>query len=231
MRIESSVTAISWIPSEAVAGMPKLPFEHGITSYDEPPPSRLKPGDLDRLLAENRFREANELKAWIQVEDGRIVTHGQEGRGLVGSTKFRFGRWGMTIPGVGFDVLRPEPEVSVESVRFVQTVGGRAGFPQPRRVRGKPFFRIHSATAWTSLGLTMRADGSSEHEIVGASPFPRHWIYDQDGELIAKSGTVDFKRWYSDADGDETPWGVEESPSFIAAAETAVERARSRRLM
>jgi hypothetical protein len=231
MRIESSVTAISWIPSEAVEGMPKLPVEVGIAGYDEPPPDRLEPGDLDRLLAENRFREANELKAWIEVEDGRIVTHGQKGRGLVGSTKFHFGRWGMTIPGVGFDVLRAEPEMSEESVRFVQTAGGRAGFPQPRRVRGKPFFRIHSATAWTSLGLTMRADGSSEHEIVGASPFPRHWIYDRNGDLIAKSGTVDFKTWYSDAHGEDTPWGTEDSPSFIAAAETALERTLSRELM
>jgi hypothetical protein len=231
MRIESSVTAISWIPSEAVEGMPRLPFEHGIADYDEPPPDRLEPGDLDRLLAENRFREANELKAWIEVDDGRIVTHGQEGRGLVGSTKFRFGRWGMMIPGVGFDVLRSEPEMSEESVRFVQTVGGRAGFPQPRRVRGKPFLRIHSATAWTSLGLTMRADGSSGHDIVAASPFPRHWIYDQNGDLTAKSGTVDFKRWYSDAHDHDTPWGAEESPSFIAAAETALERTLSRKFM
>jgi len=55
MRIESSVTAISWIPSEAVEGMPRLPFEHGIANYDEPPPGRLEPGDLDRLLAENPF--------------------------------------------------------------------------------------------------------------------------------------------------------------------------------
>ena len=109
MRIESSVTAISWIPSEAVEGMPKLPFEHGIANYDEPPPGRLEPGDLDRLLAENRFREANELKAWIEVEGGRIVTHGQEGRGLVGSTKFRFGRLGMTIPESASTSFAPSP--------------------------------------------------------------------------------------------------------------------------
>jgi Cyclic nucleotide-binding domain len=231
MRIESSVTSISWIPSEAIEGMPKLPFELGIGHYDEPPPDHLEEGDLDRLREEDRFREANELKAWIEVEDGRIVTHGQEGRGLVGSTTFRFGALGMTIPGVAFDVLRSEPEMSEDSVRFVQTVGGRAGFPAPRRVRGKPFFRINSATAWTSLGLTIRADGSSEHEIVGASPFPRHWIYDEDGNLIAKSGTVDFEMWYREAHGDNTPWGAEDSPSFIAAAETALERALSRELM
>ena len=40
MRVESSVTSITWIPSEAVAGMPKMPFEMGIAHYDEPPPER-----------------------------------------------------------------------------------------------------------------------------------------------------------------------------------------------
>jgi hypothetical protein len=40
MRIESSVTAISWIPSEAIEGLPKIPFDLGIGHYDEPPPDR-----------------------------------------------------------------------------------------------------------------------------------------------------------------------------------------------
>ena len=48
MRIESSVTSVSWIPSEAIEGLPKLPFELGIGHYDEPPPDRLAPGDLER---------------------------------------------------------------------------------------------------------------------------------------------------------------------------------------
>ena len=41
MRIESSVTSITWIPSEAIKGMPKLPFELGLTHYDDPPPDRI----------------------------------------------------------------------------------------------------------------------------------------------------------------------------------------------
>jgi hypothetical protein len=231
MRIESSVTAISWIPSEAIEGMPKLPFELGIGHYDEPPPDRLTKGDLERLRDEDRFREANVLEAWIEVEDGKIVGHGQEGGGLVGSTTFRLGIKDLTIPGVAFDVLRPDPEVGDDAVRFVQTVGGRAGFPAPRRVSGRPFFRVHSATAWTTLALTIRADGSSEHEVVGASPFPRHWIYDRDGNLFAKSGTVDFKTWYREAHGENTPWGNEESNAFVTAAESALERQISRELM
>ena len=110
-------------------------------------------------------------------------------------------------------------------------MGGRAGFPAPRRVVGRPFVRIHSATAWTTLALTIRADGSSEHELVGASTFPRHWIYDEDGNLAAKSGTIDFKAWYQRAQGEPTPWGDEESEAFVTAAESALERDISRELM
>lgn len=230
MRIESSVTGISWIPSEAIEGMPKLPFELGIGRYDEPPPDRLEEGDLERLRDDDGFREANRLTAWIEVEGGKVVGHGHEGEGLVGSTRFRFGPMGLTVPGVAFDVLRPEPEVRDDAVRFVQTVGGRAGFPAPRRVSGKPFFRVHSASAWTTLALTIRADGSSDHELVGASSFPRHWIYDRDGNLVAKSGTVDFKAWYREAHGDHTPWGDEESDAFVTVAESALEREISREL-
>ena len=73
MRIASSVTAISWIPSDAIEGMPKLPFELGVARYDSPPPDHIEEGDLERLRAEDRFREANELAAWIEVEDGKIV--------------------------------------------------------------------------------------------------------------------------------------------------------------
>jgi Cyclic nucleotide-binding domain len=231
MRIESSVTAISWIPSEAIEGMPKLPFELGVGHYDEPPPDRLLSGDLARLCDADRFREANQLKAWIDVQDGAIVDAGYEGGGLVGSTTFRFGPKAIVVPGVGFEVLRSEPEISDGHARFVQTVGGRAGFPAPRRVKGGPLFRIHSATAWTTLALTLHVDGKVEHEVVGASPFPRHWIYGSDGVLAQKSGTVDFKTWYRESHGDNTPWGDEESQAVVAAAETALERELSGALL
>jgi hypothetical protein len=231
MRIESSVTAISWIPSEAIEGMPKIPFELGIGHYDEPPPENLEAGDLERLRDEDRFREANALRAWIEVEDGKIVGHGQEGGGLVGSSTFRVGPKALVFQGVPFETLQPEPEVSDDAVRFIQTVGGRAGFPAPRRVKGAPFFRINSATAWTTLALTIRADGSSEHELTGASSFPRHWIYDSEGVLVQKAGTIDFKAWYREAHGDHTPWGDEDSEPFVAQAETALERELSRELM
>jgi hypothetical protein len=231
MRIESSVTAISWIPSEAIEGMPKIPFELGIGHYDEPPPTHLGIGELERLRDSDRFREANELKAWIEVEDGKIVAFGNEGRGLVGSTTFRFGPKNLIFEGVPFETLQPDPEISDDAVRFFQTVGGRAGFPAPRRVKGAPFFRVNSATAWTTLALTIRADGTSDHELIGASQFPRHWLYDNGGELVQKAGTIDFKSWYRESHGEHTPWGDEDSEPFVAQAESALERKLSRDLM
>lgn len=48
MRVGSSVTSISWIPSEAIAGVTRLPFDLGVGHYDEPPPDRI---DATRLEA------------------------------------------------------------------------------------------------------------------------------------------------------------------------------------
>ena len=36
-RFESSITSISWIPSEAIEGLSKVPFELGVTHYDQVP--------------------------------------------------------------------------------------------------------------------------------------------------------------------------------------------------
>src|SRR3954464_10604641 len=211
--------------------MPKIPFEMGIGHYDEPPPERIERGDLERLRDEDRFREANDLRAWIEVEDGKIVGHGHEGAGYVGTTTFKLGPKDLVLQGVAFETLQPDPEVREKEVRFGQAVGGRAGFPAPRRVKGRPFMRVHSATAWTTLALTIRADGSSEHELAGASAFPRHFVYDSEGKLAQKAGTVDFKTWYREAHGEHTPWGDEESQAFITQAESALERQISRGLM
>ena len=167
----------------------------------------------------------------MEVDDGEIVDCGYSGDAFVGSTTFRLGPKSVLVPGVAFETIRGAPERGEGSVRFVQTVGGRAGFPAPRRVSGKPLFRINSATAWTTLALTINADGSCEHELVGASPFPRHWVYDDAGQLVQKSGTVDFKTWYRESHGGRTPWGDEDSPALVAAAETNLERELSRRLM
>jgi len=221
-RFESSVTSISWIPSEAITGPSKIPFELGVTHYDETPPDRLQ--DLDDLRNSDRFREANDLRAFIEVEDGRIVGHGHLGKGHIGATTVRVGPAALRFAAVQLPDLQPDPEVSDTSVRFVQTVGGRMGLPTPRPVPHKPFVQLWPSIAWTTLALTINADGTSSHELVGASPFPRHWIYDRDGTLVEKTGVVDFAKWAHDAFGERTPWGEQDSPAIVTAVETELER-------
>src|SRR5918996_5266440 len=229
MRVESSVTSITWIPSEAIEGMPKLPFELGITHYDDPPPDQID--DLNALRDADAFREANELRAWIDVQGGRITDYAYAGRGMIGVTRLKLAGRELSFPAVKFPLLQAEPEIGPDWVRFVQTAGGRMGLPAPRRVSGKPFFRVSSASAWTTLALIIYADGSSKHSLDGASPFPRHWIYDQDGKLVEKSATIDFKTWYRESYGKKTPWGEEDSPAFATAVESELERELSHSLM
>ncbi|MGH3080617.1 MAG: cyclic nucleotide-binding domain-containing protein [Gaiellaceae bacterium] len=231
MRIEKSVTAVTWIPSEAIEGMPKLPFELGITRYDAPPPDRLGEGDLESLRDADRFREANQLRAWVEVDDGKIVDAGYSGGALVGSTRVQLGPKTLSFPGVTYPLLQEEPERGPDWVKFVQSAGGRMGLPAPRRVRGKPFFQIASASAWTTLQLIIYADGTAKHKLIGASAFPRHWIYDDDGRLAEKSGEIDFERWWRESFGPNMPWGGEDSPVVTSAAETELERELSRIVM
>jgi hypothetical protein len=228
MRIESSVTSISWIPSEAVEGLPKLPFTFGVAHYDDPPPDRID--YIDVMHRADMFREANELKAWIEVEDGKIVDHGHTGRGRIGLTRLKLGPKEVAVPAVAMPTLQSY-ERGDGSMRFMQSAGGRTGMPAPRSVRGKPYFQINSAIAWTTLALTIYADGRSEHELAGASTFPRHWIYDKDGSLAQKSGAIDFDKWYREAHVQNTPWGSEDSPAVVTAVESAVERDLSLEIM
>ena len=52
MRIESSVTSVSWIPSEAITGPTRIPFGLGMTHYDDPPPDKWE--DLDSVPVSGR---------------------------------------------------------------------------------------------------------------------------------------------------------------------------------
>jgi Cyclic nucleotide-binding domain len=103
--------------------------------------------------------------------------------------------------------------------------------PYPRRVSHRPFVQITPPTVWTTLTLTMHADGRSERELAGASPFPRHWVYDNEGKLVAKSGLTDFKGWSLESFGDHSPWGDKDSPVLVTAVESELERQLSATIM
>jgi hypothetical protein len=221
-RIESSVTSLSWIPSEAVTGLNKAIFGSGFTHYDDPPPDVID--DLEAMRAADRFRFANELVGWIEVVDGKIVDAGYEGGCLMGATTLGLGLGRATFAAVAFDDIRHPVELTATSARFVQTVGGHTAVPAPRRVNKPPFVKFEAPTVWTTLALTIHADGASEYELIGASAFPRHWVYDHAGALAAKAGMADFKDWWRHSFGKHTPWGDQDSPALVTAVETALER-------
>ena len=202
MRIESSITSLTWIPSEAIEGMPKLPFVLGVAHYDDPPPQRIE--NLDKLHGADAFREANELRAWIEVDGGKITDYGQEGRGLIGVDAVQAraredGVPGGEVPahparaggGRGLGALRPDGRRPHRPSRAA---------PRPRQAvlpdrRPPPHGR--------RLQLILYADGQADGSLIGASPFPRHWLYDAQGELVEKSGTIDFEKWYRESYGEQ----------------------------
>ena len=207
MRIESSVTAITWLPFAALDRLPELPIGIAVAHYDEPPPEVLD--DLDELRDADRFREANQLEGWIEVDRGRIVDYGRDGRSVVTGAGLDLDGGQIAFPAIEFPVIRPAPEIGDGFVRFQQTVGGRIGLPVPRPLRGRGYFHIGSAQAWTTLELVVRADGSSDGRLVAASPFPHHSIYDAEGSFVSEHGLTDFAGWYREWH-DESPWTGDE---------------------
>ncbi len=230
MRVTGSVTSLSWIPSEAVRGSTRVAFDAGFTHYDEPPPDVID--DLEELRLADRFRIANLLASWAEFDDsGKARDYGYSGRGLMGSTTVSVGGLRRAFEAVALPDLQAGVESGEGWVRFTQTTGGRTGLPAPRRVRRRPFIQWQAPLCWTTLSLTLYPDRPPQFGVLGASRFPRHWVFDHDGKLAAKSGLTDFRDWYRKSFGKHTPWGDQDSPALITAVETALERSLSVHMM
>ena len=222
MRIEASAACLSWIPPTAVEGAFGLPFGLGIAHYDDPPPDVVP--DINVLLAADAIRFANQLRAWIDVDDGRILRYGMSGGGRLGSTTVRLGSHGLTFAGVALPDLTPPPEVEEDRVHFTQTAGGHTGIAVPRRVSHPPFWRLTAPVAWSTITLTLHADGSSEAHLTDASPFPRHFLYDPAGQLTHKSALLRYHDWIRESGRHATPWDVVAGPIPVAPVNTEGER-------
>ncbi len=208
----------------------RVAFDHGLAHYDQPPPERID--HIEQLQSTDRFRFANVLDAWIEVQDGHgIVDYGYAGGGLLGSTTLRFGPLMHTFAAIGLPLIQHEPELAGDSVRFVQTAGGRTGVPAPRHVHRAPFIQWQAPLVWTTLSLTLSADGSASATLEGASHFPRHWIYDAAGRLAQKAGLADFDEWWRYSFGRYSPWGEQDSKAVVTMVESALERELSRHVM
>ncbi|ACQ78650.1 putative transcriptional regulator, Crp/Fnr family [Beutenbergia cavernae DSM 12333] len=234
MRVQATATAVSWIPSESVTGALRAGFDLRLSHYDSPPPARLSsPDEVRRLRDADGFRFANVLGVWADVDDDGVHDVGiSPSSGLaMGATTTRLAGLAIRFAAVSLPVLRHEPEVLGSGVRVVQTVGGRTGVPLPRPVPHPPFVQWSAPTVWTTLAVTLRPDGTSDVELLGASAFPRHWVYGPDGTLVAKSGLTDPDGWLKHSFGERTPWSSSDSSVLVAEAESALERELSALIM
>jgi hypothetical protein len=229
MQIERSATSISWIPSDSIPAPLKIPFEQGLMHYDPPPPLTLT--DLEGMRRRGEFRFANLLQAWIDVEDGTIRDCGYAGGVLMGLTPISVGSLKMMLPTKANQEIRREPEVTADAVRFVQTAGGRPLFSVLKPSAKWPFLVTRPFTVWTTIDLTVRADGSSTQHLEGASQFPRHWLYDHDGHLVEKAALTRAILWESTTFGHHTPWGGEDQVPVVAPPETELERILAEQVM
>jgi hypothetical protein len=194
--------------------------------YDDPPPDVLE--NLQLLHARATFRFANQLRGSIEVENNRIVDAAHLGHGYISSSHIRLGsRATVVFMPTPFPELQPDPEF--EDTEAVYTNDGWP--PLPHRLRSGPYFQWSAPAVWTTLELTIRANGSSHHKVIGASQFPRHWIYDDDGRLVEKTGLASFRDWERSSFGRHTPWGEEDSQPLMTIAESALERQLSVTIM
>jgi hypothetical protein len=222
MRLTGEATCLSWIPRTAVEGAFKLSFGWGVAHYDNPPPDTSP--DVDTLLRADAIRFANQVRAWIDVEDGQISGHGMSGGGRLGSTTVRLKKAGLTFAGVALPDLTGPTEVLPDRVRFRQTSGGHTGAPVPRAIPHAPFVRMSAPIAWSTIVLTLYADGTSQSEIADASVFPRHYLYDSAGHLTEKSALIRYKDWLHRSEGQHSPWAGVHEPVPTAGVKAKAER-------
>ncbi len=228
-RLVASVTTLSWVPEEAVAGAARVLPQGSPPHFDEPPPEVLE--DLDELGKQDRYRFANHLAVAVELDDAdRAVGAEYLGGGLLGRPSLAFTSLELSfLPFSMPDVMDP-PRFEGGNVTFTQTTGGRTGVPMPVKRRLRPLARWQSPLSWTTLTLTVHADGHVDREVVASSAFPRHWCFDTDGSLLDKLGLLDSTHWTASSVIRRTPWGEESSASFGQLASRGMLDALSRAL-
>lgn len=236
MVVKGAVTSVSWIPSAAVTGVTRAAFDYGPGHYDSPPDDRI--GSFEELQARGRndlYRFANRLSAWAEFDgdSDRIIAadYSHDSSGILGGTRLRIGPLSTRFANVALPVLRKPPAGEAQAAVFEQTYGGRTSAPMPRLVEGTRIVRVAAPMVWTTLRLTLRSDGTASGELVGASSFPRHWLYDSDGVLTNKSALADFGAWMRQSGPQRTPWGLSDSPALVTEVESALERELSTAIM
>ena len=227
MRLESSVTSVSWIPSEAVTARAQGHVRgrrHALRRSAARRDRRPRGAGAPR----RRFRFANHLAAWVEVEGGKIVDAGYSGGGVHGTHHRAPRPTAPTFEPVPLPDIRHEPEIGETSVRVrADHAAGAPASPRRGGCKHPPFVQFKRADGVDDAGAHDPRRRHVEFEVLGASKFPRHWVYDDDGKLAAKVGLANFKEWYRDAFGKHTPWG---DAGLAGARHRGRDRARARAL-
>ena len=146
-----------------------------LSHWDDPPPDLVSSAEVvHELCRQDRFRFANVLSVWAEVEDDRIAEFGHhEDSGLVmGATTVRVG-------GIGATFRRGPAAGAAAGAGAASTVRSgscrRSAVAPAYRSRGE--CRTRRSCAGRRLGvdhvaLTLRPDGTSDVELTGATRSP-----------------------------------------------------------
>jgi len=149
----------------------------------------------------------------------------------MGRTPVTAGPLHVLLPTKPNAVIQHSPQLKEDAVTFVQTAGGRPVFSFLKPSLRWPFLVTRPFTIWTTIELTIKADGSYHQRLVGSSPFPRHWLYDDGGHLVEKAALTRAKLWLNTVFGTHTPWGGQDQAPVVAPPESELERALSEQIM
>ena len=178
MRYESSITSLSWIPSEAVTGSTQGGLRRGIEPLRRPAARRNSTTSRPSGTAD-RFRFANMLRAWIEVgrlrcgHRRRLQRRGHDGR----HHRPRWAACGTASRRSSCPKSSGRRSTATAGCGSSRPSAAGPALPTPRRVQHRPFVQWQAPLVWTTLTLTLHADGTAELAMTGASPFPRHWVY------------------------------------------------------
>ena len=223
---QSSVTSLSWIPSEAIEGRTRLAFDSGSPTTTIRRPTAL--GDLERAAGRGPvpLRQRARGPGSTSDEAGRITDCGYERRRPDGRHDGQRSAAAATVfQAVALPDIQREPERGDGWVRFVQTAGGRTGLPAPRRVRRRAVRPVagtaglddavaHPACRRTTRVRARPAPAGSRGT---GSTTPTASCRTSPASPTSRTGTASRSASHS-------PWGDEDSEALVTAVESALER-------
>ena len=152
----------------------------GITHYDPPPPDR----------GHGLGGAAARPTASASPTSSGLRSPSTEGGGSSTAGTRAAGSWGRPWCNLGpsSTVSRPSNCPTSSTSPSAATAGCASSRPAaaapvcPHRGGSgvSPFVQWQAPLVWTTLSLTLHADGRTEYALIGASRFPRHWVYDAD---------------------------------------------------